>query len=286
MTTSLDPRFALLLAADDSQSWLEIAKGYASAYGPNLLWAAATLLIGWWAAGLLSNVVRRFLRDRQLDGALVGFLSSIAHALLLALVIISALDRLGVPTTSFVAVVGAAGLAVGFALQGSLANFASGVMIVFFRPFKAGDLIEAAGVLGKVLEVQIFASTLVTLDNRKIIVPNSTITGGNIVNYSAMETRRVDLVIGVSYGADLKQTREVIVGVLARHPMVLKDPAATVAVSELAESSVNFVVRPWCKTADYWDVYFEITEQLKLALDEAGIQIPFPQRDVHLHQVA
>jgi len=256
------------------------------AYGPKVVSALLTLLIGWWMTKAITGLLRRALASRKLDGTLVGFLSSIAYAILMVVVVISALGQLGVPTTSFVAVIGAAGLAIGFALQGSLANFAAGVMVVFFRPFKAGDFIEAAGITGKVEEVQIFSTILTTPDNKKIIVPNSSITGGNIINYSAKDTRRVDLVFGVGYGDDLAKARQVIQGVVEGSAYVLKDPAPVIAVHELADSSVNFVARPWVKSGDYWACYWEITEKVKLALDAAGISIPFPQRDVHLHQVA
>jgi len=200
-------------------------------------------------------------------------------------VIIAAINQIGVQTTSLIAVMGAAGLAVGLALQGSLANFASGVLIVMFRPYRVGDFVEAAGIAGVVLQVQILTTILKTGDNKQIIVPNGAITSGNIVNYSTKPTRRVDLVLGVGYDDDLKQARQLIDKMLEEHELVLKDPAPTVGVLELADSSVNFAVRPWVNTADYWTVYFDLHEQFKLRCDAAGISIPFPQRDVHLHQV-
>jgi small conductance mechanosensitive channel len=200
-------------------------------------------------------------------------------------VIVAAIGTLGVQTTSFVAVLGAAGLAVGFALQGSLSNFAAGVMLIVFRPFKAGDYVEAGGTAGSVQEVSIFTTVMKTPDNKKVIIPNSQITGGSITNYSAMETRRVDMVFGIGYGDNIKQAKDTLEQILAADERILKDPAPTIAVSELADSSVNFVVRPWVKTADYWAVYFDLTEKVKLTFDEKGISIPFPQQDVHMHQV-
>lgn len=204
----------------------------------------------------------------------------------MAFTVIAALSKFGVQTASFVAVLAAAGLAVGLALQGLLANFASGVLLLIFRPFKAGDFIEAGGAQGVVQEISIFTTVLNSLDNRKIIIPNSGVTGGNITNFTANAARRVDLVAGISYTADMAKAKEVIQGMLAEQPKVLKDPAPTVEVVELADSSVNLVVRPWCKTSDYWDVYFSVTQAIKEALDAAGIAIPFPQRDVHLFQEA
>ena len=185
-------------------------------------------------------------------------------------------------TTSFAVIVGAAGLAIGFALQGSLANFAAGIMLIIFKPFKGGDFVELAGQKGTVKEIQIFNTILNSPDNVRIIIPNGQVTGSNIVNYTVNGTRRVDLVVGVSYDDDLKKARQVIEQVLAGDDRILSDPPVTVAVSELADSSVNFVVRPWVKTADYWDVYFNITEGIKLALDKNGITIPYPQRDIHM----
>ena len=272
--------------ASSALNFAERVQEYLFENGPGVLWALVTLVVGWWIAKMITGFLRRVLEKRSLDAALVGFLTSIAYALLLTLVIISALDKVGVPTTSFIAIIGAAGLAIGFALQGSLSNFAAGVLLVFFRPFKAGDLVEAAGVLGIVEEIQIFATMLVSLDNKKIVVPNSSITSNNIINYSAKDTRRVDLVFGISYGDDIKQAKEIMMGVLEKNPHALQDPAPIVAVSELADSSVNFVVRPWCKTEDYWDCFFSVTEEIKLALDNNGITIPFPQRDVHMDRVA
>jgi small conductance mechanosensitive channel len=242
------------------------------------------LVIGWIAARVLRGMVEKLLERSKVEETLARFVSRLVHVAVLTFVIIAALSRLGVQTASFIAVVGAAGLAVGLALQGSLANFAAGVLLILFKPCKAGDYIEAAGVTGTIEEVGIFTTRLRSPDNKAIIIPNAKLTGDNITNYTAKDTRRVDLVVGVAYDADLKQAREVLAGVLAKDDRVLDDPAPKIAVAELADSSVNFVVRPWVKTEDCWDVYFDLTEAVKVALDEAGIGIPFPQRDVHLFQ--
>lgn len=259
-------------------------------YGPQVLIALAMLVGGWWLVGLATRMVGKVLRARKVEDTLVGFLVSIAKALLMTIVIVSVLGALGIPTTSLAAVIAAGGLAIGLAiglaLQGTLSNFASGVMLIFFKPFRAGDLVEVAGQLGVVEEVQIFVTSMVTLDNRLVLIPNGAIMAGNIMNYSGKDTRRVDMVFGISYGDDIKHAKQVMEQVLANNSLVLQDPSFRVAVSELADSSVNFVVRPWCKTEDYWDVWFSVTEDIKLALDAASITIPFPQRDVHMENVA
>lgn len=253
-------------------------------YGPSVVAAIVIFVVGRWVAMILTRVVGRVASRAKMDPILVKFLGSLTYAVLLTLVIISALGRLGLNTTSFVAVVGAAGLAVGLAFQGTLGNLASGVMVIFFRPFTAGDYIEAGGEAGTVEEVQVFSTVLRTPDNRKIIIPNSSITGGNIINYSAADRRRVDLVFGIGYGDDLLAAKAILEDMLAKHDLVLADPAPLVAVSELADSSVNFAVRPWVRTGDYWTVYFDLTEAVKLRFDQEGISIPFPQNDVHLFQ--
>lgn len=204
---------------------------------------------------------------------------------LIIFVVIAALGQLGIQTASFVAIVGAAGLAIGLALQGSLANFAAGVLILIFRPFEVGDFVEVAGVSGAVQNIQIFTTELHTPDNKKVIVPNGGVISGNITNYSANNTRRVDLVFGIGYSEDIDVAKTLLQTVLAAEPKVLQDPAPTIGVVELADSSVNLVCRPWVNTADYWDVYFNVTEAVKKALDAGGISIPFPQRDLHLHHV-
>jgi len=265
---------------------LTLLVSLAKLYGPKVIGALLTLIIGWIVARILRRVVRRVLQRAKVEPTLAGFLVNMTYALLMTLVAISAVQRLGVAATSFIAVLGAAGLAVGFALQGSLSNFAAGVMLILFHPFKAGDYVEAGGVSGTVEEIQIFATQLRTPDNKRVIVPNSSIVGGTITNYSANDTRRVDLVFGIGYGDDIAKAKELIKQILSEEGRILEDPKPTIAVSELADSSVNFVVRPWVKTADYWDVYFHLTETVKLRFDAAGISIPFPQRDVHVFQAA
>jgi small conductance mechanosensitive channel len=255
-------------------------------YGTKVLAAVAILVIGRIVVGILTSLVRRLLRKSNVDETLSKFVTSLTRILLMMFLIIAAVGALGVQTTSFVAIIGAAGLAVGFALQGSLANFAAGVLLIIFRPFKVGDFIDAGGATGVVQAVSIFTTVLNTPDNKKVIIPNGSITGGNIINYSAQEMRRIDLVFGIGYDEDIKKAKETLERIVAEDSRVLEDPSPTVAVSELADSSVNFVVRPWVKTADYWDVYFAITEKVKLTFDEQGISIPFPQRDIHVYETA
>jgi small conductance mechanosensitive channel len=255
---------------------------YLATYGLQIIAALLIFLIGRWLAGVLSRLVEKGLLKSKVDKTIAKFARHLTHIGLLVFVVIAALARLGVETTQFAVALGAAGLAIGLALQGSLANFASGFLMILFRPFKVGDFIEAAGVKGTVKEIQIFNTIIDTPDNVRIIIPNGQVTGGNILNYTANGTRRVDLVVGVSYEDDLKRAKEVIEVVLAGDNRVLKDPAATVAVSELGDSSVNFVVRPWVKATDYWSAYFDITGKVKVALDENGVSIPYPQRDIHI----
>lgn len=251
-------------------------------WGINILFAVATFFFGRILARLFNGLLAKILKKSKMDDMLVNFITSISYALMLLVVIIAALDRLGVDTTSMVALIGAAGLAVGLALQGSLQNFASGVMLIVFRPFKNGDFVEAGGTTGIVEEITIFTTTMRTPDNKEVIVPNGSIFGGTITNFSARDTRRVDLVFGIGYGDDLLKAKSTLQAIVASDERILQDPEPTIAVSELADSSVNFVVRPWVKTADYWDVYFDLTEKVKLTFDKEGISIPFPQMDVHL----
>ena len=255
-------------------------------YGVQVILALTIFIVGKWVAKKIANIVQRVLAKNNVDPAIQHFVGSLVSWVLIIFVVIASLGQLGIQTASFVAIVGAAGLAVGLALQGSLANFAAGVLILIFRPFKVGDFIEVAGVSGVVQKIQIFTTELHSPDNKKIIVPNGGVISGNITNYSANDTRRVDLVFGVGYGDDINAAKAVLQSVVAAEPKVLQDPAPTIAVVELADSSVNLVCRPWVNTADYWDVYFNITEAAKKALDAEGISIPFPQRDLHLHNVA
>ena len=266
----------------NSLEWANNNQGLIIEYGLNIVAAIVTLLLGLIVARMISGAFHRVLTKRKLDITVVDFVSHMVKYVIIAFVVIAAFSRIGVQTTSFIALIGAAGLAVGLALQGSLSNFASGVLILVLRPFKAGEYIEAAGIAGNVESVQIFATTLVTVDNKFVVVPNSSILGGNIINYSRKATRRIDLVIGVSYSADLAKTKAVLEAVSNANTRVLKDPKVQVAVAELGDSSVNFVVRPWVKSEDYWEVRFELMEAIKNSLDEAKIEIPFPQMDVHM----
>ncbi|EGA65262.1 small-conductance mechanosensitive channel MscS [Vibrio brasiliensis] len=268
-----------------AEKWLTNNSDLLVQYGVNIISAVLILFIGNIIVKAVANSVSKVLEKKNMDKAVVEFVHGLVRYLLFVIVLIAALGRVGVQTASVVAVIGAAGLAVGLALQGSLSNFAAGVLIVAFRPFKSGDYVEIGGVAGSVEAIQIFQTVLKTPDNKMVVVPNSGVIGSPITNYSRHETRRVDLVIGVSYSADLKQTKQVIRDVLEKDTRILKDPDIQIGVLALADSSVNFVVRPWCKTADYWDVYFDSTQAIKEALDEAGIEIPFPQMDVHLNKV-
>jgi small conductance mechanosensitive channel len=248
----------------------------------NLLAAAAIFFIGRWVAKIISDLVFKTMDKAKIDHTLGKFVRNLLYTALLIFVVVAALDRLGVRVTSFIAIIGAAGLAVGLALQGSLSNFAAGVLMVIFKPFKVGDFVEIGGATGTVREIQIFNTIICGPDNVRIIIPNSHVTGGNIINYTVNGTRRIDLVIGVSYGDEISKAKDVMMNVLKSHELVLDTPEPVVAVKELADSSVNYVVRPWCKAADYWTVYFDVTEKVKLALEANGLTIPFPQRDVHL----
>ncbi|MGF1877960.1 small-conductance mechanosensitive channel MscS [Photobacterium frigidiphilum] len=254
-------------------------------YAVNLISAVLILFIGNIIVKTIANGVAKMLRKKDMDEAVVEFLHSLVRYLLFVIVLIAALGRLGVQTASVVAVIGAAGLAIGLALQGSLSNFAAGVLIVAFRPFKSGDYVEIGGVAGSVESIQIFQTILTTPDNKMVVVPNGAVIGSAITNYSRHDTRRIDYVIGVSYNADLKKTKEVLTRVVEADPRVLKDPAPTIGVVALADSSVNFVVRPWVKTGDYWAVYFDLLQAIKEELDKEEIGIPFPQMDVHLNKL-
>jgi small conductance mechanosensitive channel len=256
----------------------------AVAYVPQVLLALLTLVVGLWLIGVFTRLLRKTLDKRGVDPTLTPFLMSLLSWGLKALLIISVASMVGVQTTSFIAVLGAAGLAVGLALQGSLANLAGGVLILIFRPYKVGDLIEAQGELGVVKEIQIFTTTLLSPQNRRVIIPNGAMSNGTIKNLSAEGVVRVDTTVGISYGADMKRAKEVLLEMVKQVPKVLEEPAPVVAVSELGDSSVNLAVRPFCDPTDFWDVYFATVEGSKQALDAAGISIPFPQHDVHLYQ--
>jgi len=259
------------------QEWLAF-------YGLKIVAAIAIFIFGRWIAKILRNTLRKMMTRNKVDQTLVSFTGSILYAVLIVFVVIAALNQLGIQTTSLIAILGAAGLAVGLALPGSLSNFAAGVLMIIFRPFKSGDYIEGGGVSGTVEDVQIFTTQLITPDNKLIIVPNGKIMSDNIINYSAKDTRRLELVIGVGYGDDLDLARRVLQGVIDKEERILKNPAPMIAVKELADSSVNFVVRPWVNSGDYWGVYFDLVENIKKSFDREGVSIPFPQRDVHLFQ--
>ncbi|EKF73581.1 small-conductance mechanosensitive channel [Alcanivorax hongdengensis A-11-3] len=250
-------------------------------YAWNIVAALVIFIVGKWIVGRLANWSSRML-DKRVDATVAKFLGNIIHIILFAFVVIAALDQLGVETTSLVAILGAAGLAVGLALKDSLGNFAAGVMLILFKPFRVGQYVEAGGTAGTVKEIRIFATIFGTPDNKVVTVPNGSIMSGNIVNYSEMPTRRVDMVFGVGYDADLSLVKKTLQDILANDERVLKDPAPTIVVGELADSSVNFLCRPWVNSADYWGVFWDTTETVKRRFDEAGISIPFPQMDVHL----
>jgi small conductance mechanosensitive channel len=247
-------------------------------FSPQMLIALAILIVGLFAIRLVTRLSRKMMAKGGLDITLQKFLSNLVNWTLKILLFIVVISKLGVETTSFAAILAAAGLAVGLALQGSLSNFAGGVLIMIFKPIKIGDLIEAQGEIGVVKEIEIFTTKLTGLSNKEIIIPNGSLSNGNIVNYTTEGTRRVDLVFGVGYDSDIKKVKEVLLNVLTSHPLVLQDPVPTVNVSELADSSINFAVRPWCNTEDYWTVFFDVTENTKEALDAAGIEIPYPHQ--------
>ncbi|GAL65980.1 mechanosensitive ion channel family protein [Jejuia pallidilutea] len=263
----------------DTEKWLELGLDY----GLKILGAIIIWIIGSWVIKNIIKGTRKIMTKRDYDESLQKFLLNLFGWILKIVLIIVVLGTVGVETTSFAAIIAAAGLAIGLALQGSLGNFAGGVLIMIFKPFKIGDLIEAQGEIGVVKEIEIFTTKLTGLSNREIIIPNGSLSNGNIINYTTEGTRRVDLVFGVGYDSDIKKTKEVLMNVLTSHPKVLKDPAPSVNVMELADSSINFAVRPWSTADDYWDVYFGITEDVKEALDKAGIEIPYPHQ-VEIHK--
>jgi small conductance mechanosensitive channel len=260
----------------DTQQWIDKGYNLIVEFAPKLVAAILIWIVGSWIIKLILRGLKKVLNKGDYDESLKKFLLNLLTWIFKIVLILVVLGTVGVETTSFAAILAAAGLAIGMALQGSLGNFAGGVLIMTFKPFKIGDLIEAQGELGVVKEIEIFTTKLTGLSNREIIIPNGALSNGNIINYTTEGTRRVDLVYGVSYDADIKQTKSVIMNVLTSHPKILKDPAPAVTVLELADSSVNFAVRPWCNTEHYWDVYFDVTENVKEALDAAGIEIPYP----------
>ncbi len=260
-----------------------LLQAYAIPWGIKLVFAILVLVFGWWLAGRISRLAGRAFARAGMDAMLLRFTESIVKALLQVVVVIAALSQLGVQTTSLVAILGAAGLAIGLALQNSLSNFAAGVMLLIFKPFKAGDFVEAGGVLGVVEHVRVFNSVLRTPDNREITVPNGHIYNGVITNFSARDTRRIDLVIGISYESDIRKAKDLVESILASEARILKDPEPTWGVMDLADSSVNLYIRPWVASGDFWAVRTGLLETIKLSFDANGIVIPYPQMDVHLH---
>jgi small conductance mechanosensitive channel len=260
----------------ETQQWIDRGYNLIAEFGPKVIGAILIWIIGSWVIKIILKGVKKALNKGDYDESLKKFLSNLVSWILKIILIVVVLGTVGVETTSFAAILAAAGLAIGMALQGSLANFAGGVLIMIFKPIKIGDLIEAQGELGVVKEIEIFTTKLLTPTNKEVIIPNGALSNGNIVNYSTEGKLRVDLTFGVGYDSDIKQTKEVLMKVLTSNSKVLQDPAPTVNVSELADSSVNFAVRPWCTVADYWDVYFDTHENVKIALDAAGIEIPYP----------
>jgi small conductance mechanosensitive channel len=268
----------------EAQTWLTNNQGLIIEYAVNIAAALLTLLIGYIAANILSGGVVKVMHTRKLDTTVTHFVGSILKYTILVFVVIAALGRVGVQTASFVAIIGAAGLAIGLALQGSLSNFAAGFLLIIFRPIKAGEFIEVAGTAGVVQSVQLFTTTLTSGDNKMVVVPNSAILNGTIVNYSRMDTRRVDMTFGIGYGSDLRKAKQILEQLVNEEPRILKDPEAVIAVAALADSAVNIVVRPWVKTADYWGVWFDFHEKVKLAFDADGVEIPFPQMVMHMQK--
>ena len=254
-------------------------------YGLKILYAVIVLLVGLWVIKVITRSIHNLMDKKAIDASLRPFLKSIVSMTLKVVLLITVLGIVGVEMTSFIAILGAAGLAVGLALSGTLQNFAGGVIILMFKPFKVGDFVEVQDYMGVVKEIQIFSTIIITVDNRVVIIPNGGLSTGSLINYSALPTRRVDLTFGIGYSDDIDKTKALIHRLADEHELVLNSPATFIAISELADSSVNFTVRLWVKTADYWTVYFDMIEKVKKAFDKEGISIPFPQRDVHVHNV-
>ncbi len=267
--------------SEDASKYLD---EYVIPFAIDLAVAIVIFIVGKIVVNIIVNTIGKLLAKSNYDAMLVDFLKSIVRAILMLFVIIAALNQLGVDTTSLAAILAAAGLAIGLSLQGSLSNFAAGVLLLVFRPFKAGDFVDAGGAMGTIKSIGIFTTEMITPDNKQIIVPNGSIYSGNITNFSAKDTRRVDMVFGIGYDDDLRKAKAILEEMVANDERVLADPAPQVAVSELGDSSVNFVVRPWVNASDYWGLKFGFTEAVKLRFDEEGISIPYPQMDVHVHK--
>ncbi|MGL1932386.1 MAG: mechanosensitive ion channel [Desulfotalea sp.] len=261
---------------------LEIVKGLVLTYGLKVLGAIIVFVVGRWISKKITDIIIGLLENKNVDVTLTKFLRAIVYYALLVMVIIAAAGQLGVETTSFMAILGAASLAIGLALKDSLSNFSSGVMLIIFRPFRVGDYVDCGGESGTVEAITVFNTVLNTPDNQKKIIPNGQISNNTITNVTANPTRRIDMVVGVSYDDDIRTVKNTLVEIIAEQPLLLKDPKALIAVSELADSSVNLVIRPWVKTGDYWVAYFSLLESIKIRFDEKGISFPFPQQDVHV----
>jgi len=268
---------------NSTPEWIATAQELLTKFGLKIVAAIVIFVIGRWLAKLLKSLLEKTMERAKVDHAIVGFTSSLVHAALMVFVILAALNQVGVQTTSFIAVLGAAGLAVGLALQGSLANFAAGVLILLFRPFKVGDFVEGAGATGVIKVIHIFTTTLNTPDNKRVIIPNAKMMGDNIINYSAEGTRRLDLTACISYGDSIDTAKAALMDEISKCEMVLKDPEPFVGVSAMNDSSVDLAVRPWVKAADYWPAFFALNEAIKKRLEAEGCTIPFPQRDVHIY---
>jgi small conductance mechanosensitive channel len=274
------------ISTEQIQGYVDTAIEMAMNYGPKLILALVVLIVGLWIIKRVTNLMGKALERAETEPTLARFLGSLVSIILKALLLISVASMIGIETTSFIAILGAAGLAIGLALQGSLANFAGGVLVLLFRPFKVGDFVEAQGVMGTVNSIQIFNTIIKTGDNKVIIVPNGAISNGIITNYSQEATRRVDFVFGIGYDDDIAKAKAILERLVTEDERTLKDPAHLIVVSELADSSVNFTVRVWVNAADYWPMFFGMTEKVKLAFDAEGVSIPYPQTDVHLHNQA
>ncbi len=263
--------------------WLKVQE-WVAFYGLKVVAAVVIFIAGRWIAQVIQGLTGRVLTMKKVDPTIVSFVQHLAYIALLTFFVIAALAQVGIQTTSFIAVIGAAGLAIGLALQGSLANFAAGFLMIIFKPFKAGDYIEGGGAAGVVEKIEVFTTTMTTVDNKVVIIPNAKMMGDNIINYSAKESRRVDLDFGVSYGDDIDKVRKCLQDIISGDSRILKDPGASILVKELAASSVVFQLRAWVKGPDYWDVHFGLVETVKKQFDAQGISIPFPQRDVHVYE--
>lgn len=274
-----------LLKIDEAEA-LAIYSKYIVPWSLKILLAVVIFVIGQLVAKVIVKILGKLLSHTKLEKILVDFIKSLVNALLLVFVIVATLDQLGVNTNSVIAVLGAAGLAIGLALQGSLQNFAAGFMLLIFRPFKAGDFVEAAGVAGSIEKIGIFSTTMHTGDNKEVIIPNGAIYSSNIINYSKRPTRRVDMIFSIGYGDDIRVARDVIASIIKEDARILAEPEPLIAVGELGANSVNLFVRPWVKTEDYWDVKYAVTEKVKVAFDANGITIPFPQMDIHWNKPA